>query len=156
MPDTACGVIMLVGMAICSPISAAFALLGSTISTLTALGLGASPVTVYAGLWGYSAVLSCIAVGGMFFVANSITLVVYTIMAAIFSAIIHGAISSLMAPFGLPALTFPFNLVAWIWCLAGNSMAGLFPVEITAITIPEDHINRVRLVQKMTSKFKEL
>ena len=77
-------------------------------------------------------------------------------MAALFSAVIHGAVASFMAPFGLPALTFPFNAVAWIWCLAGNSMAGLFPVEITAITIPEDHINRVRLVQKMTSKFKEL
>lgn len=73
MPDTACGVIMLVGMAICSPISAAFALLGSIVSTLTALGLGASPASVYAGLWGYSAVLSSIAVGGLFFVANSIT-----------------------------------------------------------------------------------
>jgi urea transporter len=47
MPNTACGVIMLVGMAICSPISAFFALLGSSVSTLTALGLGASPVAVY-------------------------------------------------------------------------------------------------------------
>ena len=77
-------------------------------------------------------------------------------LAAIFSAVIHGAVASFTAPFGLPALTFPFNLVAWIWCLAGNTMGGLFPVEITAITIPEYHINRVRLVQKMTSKFKEL
>lgn len=146
MPDTACGVIMLVGMAVCSPISAFFALLGSIVSTLTALGLGASAASVYAGLWGYSAVLSCIAVGGMFFVANSFTLFVYVIFAGVFSAIFHGALASVLSPFGLPALTFPFNLVAWIWCLAGNSMSGLFPVEITAITIPEDHINRVRLV----------
>lgn len=156
MPNTACGVIMLVGMAICSPISAFFALLGSSVSTLTALGLGASAASVYQGLWGYSAVLSCIAVGGMFFVANSFTLFVYAILAGVFSAVIHGAMVALLSPFGLPALTFPFNLVAWIWCLAGNSMSGLFPVEITAITIPEDHIKRVKLVQKMTSKFKEL
>jgi hypothetical protein len=147
---------MLVGMAVCSPISAGFALFGSSIATLTALGLGASPSSVYDGLWAYSAVLSSIAIGGMFFVANSVTCFIYAFLAALFSAIVHGAIASFMAPFGLPALTFPFNMVAWIWCLAGNTMQGLFPVEITAITIPEDHINRVRLVQKMTSKFKEL
>lgn len=47
MPNTACGVIMLVGMAICSPISAGFALLGSIVSTLTALGLGAPAASVY-------------------------------------------------------------------------------------------------------------
>jgi len=139
-------VIILVGMAVCSPISAGFALLGSVISTLTALGLGASSTSVYMGLWGYSAVLSSIAVGGMFFVANSLSLFIYAILASIFTAIIHGAIASLLTPFGLPALTFPFNLVAWIWCLAGNSMGGLFPVEITAISLPEDHIKRVKLI----------
>ena len=146
---------MLVGMAICSPISAFFALIGSAISTLTALGLGASSASVYAGLWGYSAVLSSIAVGGMFFVMNSVSSFSYAVLASIFSAVIHGAVASFMAPFGLPALTFPFNVVAWIWCLAGNQMGGLFPVEITAITIPEDHIKRVSLIQKMTSKFKQ-
>jgi urea transporter len=117
-------------MAVCSPISATYALFGSSIATLTALGLGATPESVYAGLWGYSAVLSSIAVGGMFFVANSFTNFFYTLLAALFSAVIHGAVASFMGPFGLPALTFPFNLVAWIWCLAGNQMADLFPVEI--------------------------
>jgi len=146
MTSTAAGVIILVGMAVCSPISAGFALLGSVISTLTALGLGASSTSVYMGLWGYSAVLSSIAVGGMFFVANSLSLFIYAILASIFTAITHGAIASLLTPFGLPALTFPFNLVAWIWCLAGNSMGGLFPVEITAISLPEDHIKRVKLI----------
>ena len=58
-------------MCICSPISGGFALLGSSLATLTALGLGASSESVYQGLWGYSAVLSSIAIGGMFFVVNS-------------------------------------------------------------------------------------
>lgn len=140
----------------CSPISAAFALLGSTVSTLTALGLGASSMSVYAGLWGYSASLSSIAIGGLFFVANSWKTLFYAILAALYSGIVHGAVSSFLAPFGLPALTLPFVFVSWIWCLAGNSIGGLFPVEITAITIPEDHIKRVRLALKVTSKFKEL
>jgi urea transporter len=128
MPDSKCGVIHLIGLAICSPISAFYALLGSTVGTLTALGLGASPAQVYAGLWGFSAVLSSIAVGGMFFVSNSKALFGYVVLAAIFSAVIHGAVVSFMAPFGLPAFTFPFNVVAWIWCLAGSSMSNLLPV----------------------------
>ena len=128
MPDAICGIIHLVGLAICSPISAFYTFLGSTVSTLTALGLGASSSQVYEGLWGYSAVLSSIAVGGMFFVSNCRSLFIYVILAAMFSAVIHGAVVSFMAPFGLPALTFPFNLVAWIWCLAGPAMGNLMPV----------------------------
>lgn len=111
---------MLIGMAICSPISAGFALLGSVVSTLTALGLGASSSSVYMGLWGYSASLSSIAIGGMFFVVNSYKTVCYAILAAVYSAIMHGAVGSFLAPFGLPALTLPFVLVSWFWCLAGN------------------------------------
>ena len=87
---------MLIGMMICSPISAGFALLGSIVSTLTALGLGASSSSVYAGLWGYSASLSSIAIGGMFFVANSYKTLLYAILAAIYSGIIHGAVSSFL------------------------------------------------------------
>lgn len=50
VPDYISGIIILVGMAVCSPISAGFALLGSTVGTLTALGLGANPSLVYAGI----------------------------------------------------------------------------------------------------------
>ena len=145
--------IILIGMCFCSPISAVFALLGSVISTLTALGLGASSASVYAGLWGYSASLTSIAIGGMFFVMNSYKTLVYAVLAACYSGIVHGAIASLLTPFGLPALTFPFVFVSWMFCLAGNSIKGLFPVEITAITIPEDHIKRINLAIKVTSKF---
>lgn len=144
-----CGIIHLAGLAICSPISAFYAFIGSTIGTLTALGLGASSAQVYAGLWGYSAVLSSIAIGGMFFVSNSRAVFFYAILAAIFTAIIHGAVISFMAPFGLPALTFPFNLVAWIWCLAGQNMSNLMPVQLNRISVPEDHINRVKLMHNI-------
>jgi urea transporter len=107
-------------MLISSPISAFFALLGSTVSTLTAIGLGASTKTLYAGLWAYSAVLTSIAIGGMFFVMNRRSTFFYTVLAAIITCIIHGATSSFLTPFGLPALTFPFNFVSWIFSLAGT------------------------------------
>jgi urea transporter len=92
----------------------------------------------------------------MFFVVNSFASVCYAILAGVFSAIIHGAVVGLMSPFGLPALTFAFNIVGWVWCLAGGLMSTMFPVEITAITVPEDHIKRVNLSRKMKSKFKAM
>lgn len=156
MPSTACGVIMLVGIAICSPIAAFSTLLGSTVSTLTAIALGASPAEVYYGLWGFSAVLSAIAIGGMFFVLDSISALLYTVFAAYFSAVIHGAIKSYMAPFGLPGFTFPFNCVAWVFCLAGGAMSNLRPVPISELATPEEHINRVRLERYITNVYKDI
>lgn len=147
---------MLVGIAICSPIGAASTLLGTTVSTLTAIALGASPAEVYYGLWGFSAVLSAIAVGGMFFVLDSFSALLYTVFASYFSAVIHGAVKSFMAPFGLPGFTFPFNCVAWVFCLAGGSMANIRPVPISDLATPEEHINRVRLERYITSLFKNI
>jgi ankyrin repeat protein len=61
-----------------------------------------------------------------------------------------------MAPFGLPALTMAFNIVGWIWCLAGPSSTSLISVDLLQITVPENHIKRILLVQNMTLEFKEL
>lgn len=92
----------------------------------------------------------------MFFVVNRFSTFVYAVIAASITAIVHGATASFLRPFGLPALTFPFNFVAWVFCLAGNVMGSVFTVEITAISVAEDHIKRVRLVELMASKFKEI
>jgi len=146
---------MVVGIFICSPISAFYTLLGSTISTLTAMGLGASTYTLYQGLWGFSAVLSSIAIGGMFFVADSWALFRYAVIASAFTAVVHGSVVSFMAPFGLPGYTFPFNVVAWLFCLAGKQMSNLMPVEISKMSTPEEHIDRLKLCKKLTSIVKQ-
>lgn len=143
-------------MFICSPISSGFALLGSAVGVLTGLWLGVTPASLYAGLWGFSAVLTSIAIGGMFFVVNRFSTFAFAVIAAMITAIIHGATGAFLRPFGLPALTFPFNFVGWVFCLAGNVMGNVFSVEITAISVPEDHIKRVRLVIHMASQFKEI
>ena len=57
-----------VGLAICSPTSALMAVLGSVLGTATGLLMQAPlEAGIYAGLWGYNAVLGCMAIGGMFF-----------------------------------------------------------------------------------------
>lgn len=92
----------------------------------------------------------------MFFQANSFKLFFYATLSAIFAVIVYAALLNFLAPMGLPALDFAFNIVGWIWCLAGNHSKGLFPVDVTAITVPEDHIKRIKLVEMMTSLFVEI
>lgn len=140
---------MLIGMLFCSPISAGFALLGSFVSTLTALGLGASADSVYAGLWGFSATLTAIAIGGMFFVMNTWSAFFYTIASCVFTSIMHGATASFMAPFGLPGFTFPFNSIAWLFCLAGPIIGIVTPVDMAKMSRAEEHIKRYRLIEKL-------
>lgn len=153
MSNTASGIIMLIGMALCSPISAGFALMGSFVSTMTALGLGASTQSVNEGLWGFSATLTSIALGGNFFVLNSWACFLYAVVGSMFTAIMHGATAGFMAPFGLPGFTFPFNAIAWLFCLAGPSLGCLLPVDLSRINRPEDHIRRYKLIQMMIALF---
>ena len=62
------GIIILIGISLCSPISAFFTGLGSAVGMLVAFLLGAPTSEIAAGLYGYDAALSCCAVGGVFFV----------------------------------------------------------------------------------------
>lgn len=77
-----------------------------------------------------------------------------TILANILTVIVQSATINFLSPLGLPVLLFPFNLVSWIFCLAGQNMKGIFPVDLKTITVPENHIKSILLVQKLTSKFK--
>ncbi len=62
------GIIIVVGIAVCSRIAAIFALVGSTVGMLTGLALGANGVAIYNGLWGFNSFDAALAVGGVFFV----------------------------------------------------------------------------------------
>jgi urea transporter len=72
------GVLVVIALAICSRISAAFAVWGSAVGLATGMFFGASKASLFAGLWGYNSVLACIATGGMFFVLSWKTFVLST------------------------------------------------------------------------------
>ena len=65
--DTVSGIVITVGLAVCSPISALMAVLGSVLGAAVALCMRVPLGGLYFGLWGYNAVLGCMGVGGMFF-----------------------------------------------------------------------------------------
>ena len=107
------GACMLAGIAACSPISAMWGLVGSAAGSLLALALGASHDAVYAGLHGYNAALSAIAIGGFFVIQDDCRSTVLTLFAVVLTSVATDAVGSLLAPVGLPALTFPFTATVW-------------------------------------------
>lgn len=112
-----CGAIFLLGLIIGSHRVAAYALLGALLAVPSSLLLKADSNLVLHGLWGYSSVLTAVALGGIFLPAT-IKAFVYTSIAAVFTVFIQGATASFTETFGLPALTFPFVLTTWLFLLA--------------------------------------
>ncbi len=145
------GVIFLIAILVNSRISALFAALGSAVALLTALFLlGGNGYWVYHGLYGFNAVLTAIALGGVFYVfAWESTL--YALIGAIISTVAMGSISVLLSPLGMPALTAPFVLAAWLFILPKVGFHILHPVSLTEITNAEETRHRYLEQQRATA-----
>jgi urea transporter len=111
------GAIFLVALLVHSRWCAALAAFGAMAAVACALILGADPVTISHGLWGYSAVLTAPAVGCIFMAPTPRTLALGAI-AAVFTVFVQGAVAGLAQTVGLPALTFPFVVTTWLFLLA--------------------------------------
>lgn len=116
------GVIFLLGLAVESLSCAGLALLGALIGVGCSVGLGADPQAIFHGLWGYSSVLTAVAVGAVFLKPSRFSLG-YASLAAAVTVIIQGATATFAHTLGVPALTFPFVLATWIF-LMGQPRVG--------------------------------
>lgn len=132
------GVLIVVGMAVCSRIGAGFALLGSAVGLGTASLVGGDGVDVYDGLWGYNAVLTAVAIGGVFYVLTWRSALL-AVAAAMTTSVVFVAVETALLPFGLPALTLPFCLATFAFLLLASASSWLGAVDVTAVTTPEDH-----------------
>jgi urea transporter len=137
------GIIIVVGLAVCSRIAAVFALVGSTAGMLTGLALGANGVAIYNGLWGFNSFDAALAVGGVFFVLT-LRSGLLAVACAVLAALLFGAISALFTPWGLPALTLPFCFATLAFVLLKDATTELEPVAVEDITTPEEHLSRKR------------
>jgi urea transporter len=131
------GVIFLIAILVNSRISALFAALGSLVGMLTALFLfGGNGFWVYHGLYGFNAVLCGIALGGLFYVFTWES-AVYALLCMIISTVVMAAISVFLSPLGMPALTAPFVLTAWLFILPKAGFQVLHPVALADVTNAE-------------------
>lgn len=97
--------------------------LAVVVATLTAQWLRADSTELESGLHGYNATLVGLTLAT--FLAPGPLLWFYVVLGAIVSVIATLAAFNVLKPWGLPALTFPFVLIAWLMLLASYGFAGL-------------------------------
>ncbi|HJA09097.1 MAG TPA: urea transporter, partial [Candidatus Mailhella merdigallinarum] len=83
----------------------------------TAMFLGADTRDIVDGLFQFSAVLTAIGLGTTFYKPKSGRVVLYALLGTIFTVVAQGALNVLLSPFGIPTLTFPFVIAAWLFLL---------------------------------------
>uniref|UniRef100_A0A3B3IM31 Urea transporter n=1 Tax=Oryzias latipes TaxID=8090 RepID=A0A3B3IM31_ORYLA len=131
------GGVILLALLLCSPTICFHAILGS----IAGLALAAPPADVYSGLWGYNSVLSCIAIGGVFYIPAKLTPTL--LIPAFFCAYVSSATSKLMS-LSLPACTWPFCLSTLIFLLLSSENPALCRLPLAAVSYPEENRRYLR------------
>lgn len=110
------GIFFLIGLAICNKWAAIYAAASSALALFVALLFAADPADVTAGLFGFSPVLTGIALGTTFYKVNwkSALWAAAGVVATVF---IQAGMDTLMIPWGMPTLTAPFCIATWMFLL---------------------------------------
>lgn len=108
--------LLLAGLAVSSLPAALFGLGGAVLAVVFAHLLGAESDVVTAGLFGFSPVLTAIALGTVFHTPGP-RVALYAALGTLFTVVVQGAMNVALAPFGVPTLTAPFVLVSWLFLL---------------------------------------
>ncbi|AZU64229.1 urea transporter [Neobacillus mesonae] len=102
-----------------------YAVIGNAAAILVAYVLGGEHSLIVLGLYGYNAILTIIAVSGVFKNDHNRYALLSGIVAACLTVPITAGLSSLLLPYGLPALTMPFVLGTWLFLGARKVMPKL-------------------------------
>lgn len=116
------GALMLIAICIASLRAGVAAACGSVVAIAVAILLGANPQQVANGLYGYSAVLTAMAVG-VIFLKPGIWVSLYALLATVVTVFIQGAFDALVQPSGLPAFTAPYVLTMYLFMLPKKALA---------------------------------
>ena len=108
--------LILLGVALASRGGALAAWLGALLALVCATVLGADRQTVQSGLYGFSAVLSAMAVAVVFIEPSRRSALVGG-LAVVFTVIIQGALNHWLAPYGVPSLTAAYLIAMWLFTL---------------------------------------
>lgn len=108
------GAIILVGIFIASVPAGIAAAIGSLIAMIVSIGMGADPAIVSQGLYGFSPVLTAIAVG-VIFLKTSPRVAIYAALATVVTVFVQGALDVMVSPAGIPSFTAPYVLTMYLF-----------------------------------------
>jgi hypothetical protein len=151
------GTVVLLAVAVASPLAALVGLAGALVAGLTGLGLGAPAAAVAQGQWSFDGVLTAIAVAGVFYPLNRLSLGAGLAAAFLSSLLIlplGGLLHSLTGQ-PLPLLTLPFIVATAVTLLLLKRLVpALIPVGLHSILTPEEHRHRFDVARRLMSDFR--
>ena len=146
LPGLFSGALILLAVAIASPLAALIGMAGALAGGITGLLIDAPADAVAQGLWSYNGVLTALAVGGIFYPLSRVSLG-GAMAAAAFSSLLLAPLRHLSQHSGaipLPPLTLPFILSTWATLLLlPRLLPALIPVGLHGIHTPEEHRRRL-------------
>lgn len=110
------GLLFLVGLAVSSWRSALWAAIGSALALFLALVFGASGAGIAHGLYGFSPVLTAIALATVFY-RPCLRSAIWALLGIAVTLFVQAGMNVLLAPFGLATLTAPFCIATWLFLL---------------------------------------
>jgi urea transporter len=138
------GAIFLLGLLASSQIDVVMALVGSAAGLATGWMLGLDAGTLALGLMGYNAVLTMIALGGLYYVFDRHSFLLALIAAAT-STVVTVALSAAVAPFGGHIYTAPFVVTTWLFIAARPFLHTLQAAPQNDAASSEGRLNLYRL-----------
>ncbi|WP_107986063.1 urea transporter [Rhodococcus sp. OK519] len=111
------------------------AVVGLIVATVTGMLLNSDDASMRAGLYGYNGILVGAAIPT--FLAGGLMLWVYLVVGAAASTVVFMATANVFKTWGVPALTFPFNLVMWFLVLAAFQFLRVRTSPLAAAQFPE-------------------
>lgn len=137
------GAIFVIGILANSRIDALMAVIGSAIGLAVGWLLGVEAGSLALGLMGYNAVLTMMALGGLFYVLDRNSFAMAAIAAAT-SVVVTIALTALVTPFGGHIYTAPFVVTTWAFIAAKPFLHTLQAVNPADATTPEANLNLYR------------
>ena len=110
------GLFFLVGLFIADRWAALWAAVGSALALLTALVFKASGADIAEGLYGYSPVLTAIALATVFYRPGWRS-ALWAVLGILVTVFIQAGMYVVMAPLGIATLTAPFCIATWLFLL---------------------------------------
>lgn len=124
--DWGTGIFFLVALFICDRWSCLWAAVASAISLAVVCLFHASGSDIADGLYGFSPVLTGIAIGSVFYKTTNWQIAALTVLAIVITVFVQAAMNAFFKPWGLATLTGPFCITTWLFLLPAYKLSNIF------------------------------